>query len=74
MSAEAAASDDAAPTLELRQFALRSVDAASATPISLCSHARRVGLVGDWEPLFQLLMGSTQAFRTSVLHPILHWR
>jgi len=40
---------------------LRSAGADWATPLSLRSVAPRVGLVGDWEPLFQLLTGSVEA-------------
>ncbi|HEY3257186.1 MAG TPA: hypothetical protein VGJ91_24680 [Polyangiaceae bacterium] len=61
MSTPTAASDDAAPTLELRQFALRAAGAAWATPLSVRSEAARVGLVGDWEPLLELLTGRAQA-------------
>ena len=61
MSVPTAASDDSAPTLELEQFAVRSASSAWAAPLSLCSRARRVGLVGDWEPLFQLLSGRGEA-------------
>ncbi|MEI9937220.1 MAG: hypothetical protein WDO69_08330 [Pseudomonadota bacterium] len=61
MNAPSARADGAAPTLELRQFAVRSAGAAWATPLSLRSDARRIGLVGDWEPLFQLLIGRAEA-------------
>jgi ABC-type cobalamin/Fe3+-siderophores transport system ATPase subunit len=61
MSARAAVSDGVAPTLELRQLAVRSAGAAWATPLSVRSDARRIGLVGDWEPLFQLLTGRAEA-------------
>jgi ABC-type multidrug transport system ATPase subunit len=61
MNAPTAASDSAAPTLELRQFAARSAGAAWATPLSLRSDAERIGLVGDWEPLFQRLVGRPEA-------------
>jgi ABC-type multidrug transport system ATPase subunit len=60
MSAATRVSHGPTPTLELRQFAVRSAGAAWATPLSLCSHAQRIGLVGDWEPLFQLLTASAQ--------------
>ena len=55
MNANAADSDGAAPTLELRQFTPRSPSAAWRAPITLRAAARRVGLVGDWQPLFQVL-------------------
>ena len=55
MSATAAESGDAAPTLELRQFTSRSPGAAWRAPLTLRADARRVALVGDWEPLFQVL-------------------
>ena len=61
MSAPAAILDGAAPTLELQHFALRSAGTAWATPLSLRSDARRLALVGDWEPLLQLLTGLAQA-------------
>ncbi|HKO46442.1 MAG TPA: hypothetical protein VJV79_01885 [Polyangiaceae bacterium] len=57
MNTLTAASGGAPPTLELRQFALRSPGAAWPAPLSLCSNAQRIGLVGDWEPLFQRLLG-----------------
>ena len=60
MNAHTAHPSEAAPTLELRQFALRSAGAAWTTPLSLRSDAQRIGLVGDWEPLFQLLTGSAE--------------
>src|ERR1041384_676225 len=60
MSANAAASDDSAPTLELRQFALRSSGAAWRAPLDLRSDAQRVALVGEWEPLCQLLAGRAE--------------
>ncbi len=44
---------------------MRSAGAAWATPLDLRSDAQRVGLLGDWEPLFQLLTGSAQALRGS---------
>jgi ABC-type multidrug transport system ATPase subunit len=55
------------PTLELRQFAMRSGGAAWGAPLSLRSDAQRLGLVGDWEPLFQLLMGSAEATSGSAM-------
>src|SRR6188474_1711496 len=59
MSTGARGSDEA-PTLELRQFAVRAQGAAWAAPLSVRSDARRIGLVGDWEPLFQLLAGRAE--------------
>ena len=60
MTASAPSSNGAQPTLELRQFTLRSA-AQWASPVSVCSHAARIGLVGDWQPLFELLSGRGQA-------------
>jgi ABC-type multidrug transport system ATPase subunit len=57
----AANSDGAAPTLELRQFAPRSSSATWLAPLTIRSHARRVALVGDWEPLFDVLGGRSEA-------------
>src|SRR4051812_47710232 len=65
MTAKAALPDHDAPTLELLQFAVCSAGAAWSTPLSLRSSARRIGLIGDWEPLFQLLTGLAQASRGS---------
>jgi len=50
-------SHDVPATLELRNFA----GALSSAPLSVRSSAHRLGLVGDWEPLFQLLSGRTEA-------------
>ncbi len=61
MSGPTDVSDGAAPTLELQQFAVRSAGVTWATPLSVRSGAQRVGLVGDWEPLFQLLKGRARA-------------
>ena len=58
MSALTAASDYAGPTFELSQF---TAGAAWAAPLSLRSDAQRIGLVGDWEPLFQRLAGYPEA-------------
>jgi len=44
-----------APTFELRQFAVRSPGATWRAPLNLRSDAHRVALVGNWEPLFQVL-------------------
>jgi ABC-type cobalamin/Fe3+-siderophores transport system ATPase subunit len=49
-----AASESRAPTLELREARLRATDA----PLSLCSSARRIALLGDWQPLFGALTGA----------------
>lgn len=46
-----------AATLELRDAIFRSARAAPAAPLSLHSDARRIGLVGDWQPLFRTLSG-----------------
>jgi len=61
MSAPDPGSDGSTPTLELRQFAVRSAGATWTPPLSVRSHAERIGLVGDWEPLFQLLTGRAEA-------------
>jgi ABC-type multidrug transport system ATPase subunit len=55
MNARAAESDGGAPTLDLRQFMPRSASSAWRSPLTLRADARRVALVGDWEPLFQVL-------------------
>jgi len=60
MNAMVAALEGAAPTLELRQFAVRSAGPAWAAPLSLRSTAQRVALVGDWDPLFQVLSGRAE--------------
>lgn len=49
-----AASESRAPTLELRAARLRAGDA----PLSLCSSARRIALLGEWQPLFGALAGA----------------
>jgi ABC-type Na+ transport system ATPase subunit NatA len=49
-----AASESRAPTLELREARLRAADA----PLSVCSNARRIALLGDWQPLFGALGGA----------------
>lgn len=53
-SGSAAIQSDA-PTLELRNARLRTGEAAS---LSLRSDARRIALLGDWEPLFGALTGA----------------
>jgi len=60
MSAGASGSDGSSATLELQQFTVRSPAAAWVAPLSLRSDAQRVGLVGDWQPLFQLLAGRAE--------------
>jgi len=61
MNANVALSDNAAPTLELVRFALRSADGAAwKAPLSVRTAARRVGLLGNWEPLFQVLSGRAE--------------
>src|SRR6188768_2168675 len=55
MNSEAAVQSDSAPTLELRELVLRAPNASWTAPLSLRSEAQRVALVGDWEPLFQVL-------------------
>jgi len=61
MSAPAVVSSDALPTLELRQFSLSSAGVSWGAPLNLHSRAQRIGLVGDWTPLLQLLTGRTRA-------------
>ncbi|HET7538401.1 MAG TPA: hypothetical protein VFK05_00970 [Polyangiaceae bacterium] len=60
MSAPAAVQSDAAPTLELQQLAVRSPSASWTAPLSLRSDCRRVALVGDWQPLLQVLSGRAE--------------
>lgn len=60
MSAEARGSEGSSPTLELQHFTVRSQGAAWTASLNLRSDARRIGLVGDWEPLFQLLAGRAE--------------
>jgi ABC-type multidrug transport system ATPase subunit len=60
MSAEATADRDAEPTIELEQLVVRSASAAWTAPLSLRSQARRVGLIGDFQPLFQVLEGRAE--------------
>jgi len=57
----AGVSDDVPATLELRSFALRLAGAVSSAPLSVRSTAHRLGLVGDWESLFQLFSGRAEA-------------
>jgi len=61
MSAPIADFDDATPTLELQRFVLRSAGPTWGAPLSVRSNARCIGLVGDWEPLFQVLSGRDEA-------------
>jgi len=61
MSTPAVVSSDALPTLELREFSVSSAGATWGASLSLQTRARRVGLVGDWAPLLQLLTGRAQA-------------
>src|SRR5689334_19270761 len=62
MQVKVAESDDSAPTLDLRQFMPRAPGASWSSPISLRADAPRVGLVGDWQPLFELLVGRAETF------------
>src|SRR6478735_10205046 len=57
MSADAAALDGGAATLELRHFSLRSEGESWKVPLDLRSNAQRLALVGDWEPIFRVLSG-----------------
>ena len=50
----------AAPTLELHDASLRRAGSTLSPALSFSSSAQRVGLVGDWEPWFQLLVGNAQ--------------
>ena len=52
------------PTLELREVGWLFEATASST-LSLASHAQRVGLVGNWQPLFRALLGQTRLTRGS---------
>ena len=47
-------------TLELRDVTIRRAGSALLTSVSLRTDAQRVGLVGDWEPLFEALTGHAQ--------------
>jgi ABC-type multidrug transport system ATPase subunit len=47
-------------TLELRDVAIRRAGSALLSALSLRTEAHCVGLVGDWEPLFQALTGRAQ--------------
>jgi ABC-type cobalamin/Fe3+-siderophores transport system ATPase subunit len=44
-------------TLELRDVTIRRAGSALLSSLSVRSEAHRVGLIGDWEPLFQALTG-----------------
>jgi len=57
---ENAALGGAAATFELRQFAVRSPGAVWRAPLNLRSNAKRIALVGNWEPLFQVLGGRAE--------------
>ena len=46
------------PTLELREVGWLC-DATVSSTLSMASHAQRVGLVGNWQPLFRALLGQT---------------
>jgi sodium transport system ATP-binding protein len=47
-------------TLELRDVTIRRAGSALLTSLSVRSDAHRLGLIGDWEPLFQALTGRAQ--------------
>ena len=55
-----ARSDEQAATLELRDASFCGAGRARTAPLSLCSVAHRVGLVGPWQPLFEALTGDTR--------------
>ena len=57
---------NAAPTLELRDAAVRREGAALTAALSFSSTAQRVGLVGDWSALLQALTGQAQVAGGSV--------
>src|SRR6478736_1332363 len=57
---QSAALGGVAPTFELRQFAVRSPGAVWRAPLNLRSNAQRIALVGNWEPLFQVLGGRAE--------------
>jgi ABC-type multidrug transport system ATPase subunit len=47
-------------TLELRDVTIRRAGSALLSTLSLRTEAHRVGLIGEWEPLFQALTGQAQ--------------
>jgi ABC-type multidrug transport system ATPase subunit len=47
-------------TLELRDVTIRRAGSALLSTLSLRAEADHVGLIGDWEPLFQALTGRAQ--------------
>ncbi|HEY1536380.1 MAG TPA: hypothetical protein VGF76_20310 [Polyangiaceae bacterium] len=47
-------------TLELRDVVIRRAGSALLSALSLRAEAHHVGLIGDWEPLFQALTGRAQ--------------
>jgi ABC-type multidrug transport system ATPase subunit len=55
-----ARSEEQTATLELRDANFCGAGRARTAPLSLCSAARRIGLVGPWEPLFQALTGDAR--------------
>ena len=55
-----------APTLELRDAAVRRAGAALTAALSFSAAAQRVGLVGDWSALLQALTGQAQVASGSV--------
>jgi ABC-2 type transport system ATP-binding protein len=55
-----------APTLELRDAAVRRAGAALTAALSFSSSAERLGLVGDWSALLQALTGLAQVASGSV--------
>ncbi|HWZ87689.1 MAG TPA: hypothetical protein VNW92_02530 [Polyangiaceae bacterium] len=59
-SEQSARSDEQAATLELREASFCGAGRARTAPLSVSSPARRIGLVGPWEPLFQALTGDAR--------------
>lgn len=58
---ESAAPKEPAPaTLEFREASFQRSGQALTEPLSLCSREHRVGLVGQWQPLFQALTREAQ--------------
>jgi len=51
---------DEPATLELRDVTIRRAGSALLTSVSVRLDAERVGLVGDWQPLFEALTGHAQ--------------
>lgn len=54
------AAPEPVPTLELREASFRRAGEPATAALSVCSRARRVGLIGEWQPLFQALTGDAR--------------